>query len=46
MLDKVISTALHVPSNVDEFELADLKEKPSKKVKAPGIEGCYAWMEC
>ena len=46
MLDKVIPTALHVPSNVDEFELADLKEKPSKKVKAPGIEGCYAWMEC
>ena len=45
MLDKVISTALHVPSNVDEFELADLKEN-LQKVKAPGIEGCYAWMEC
>jgi len=46
MVDKVIPTASHVPSNVNEFELADLKEKPSKKVKAPGIEGCYAWMEC
>jgi Conserved protein/domain typically associated with flavoprotein oxygenases, DIM6/NTAB family len=32
--------------DVNEFELADLKERPSKKVKAPGIEGCYAWMEC
>ena len=46
MADKVIPTALHVPFNVDEFELAGLEERPSKKVKAPGIEGCYAWMEC
>ncbi len=46
MVDKIMSTALHVPSDVDEFELADLHERPSKKVKAPGIEGCYAWMEC
>lgn len=46
MVDKVIPTASHVPFDVNEFELADLKEKPSKKVKAPGIEGCYAWMEC
>lgn len=46
MVDKVIPTASHVPSNVNEFELAGLKEKPSKKVKTPGIEGCYAWMEC
>jgi flavin reductase (DIM6/NTAB) family NADH-FMN oxidoreductase RutF len=46
MVDKVIPTALHVPPNVDEFELAGVKEKPSKKVKAPGIDGCYAWMEC
>ncbi|MEN4018266.1 MAG: flavin reductase family protein [Methanobacterium sp.] len=46
MVDKVIPTALHVPFDVNEFELANLKERPSKKVKAPGIEGCYAWMEC
>jgi flavin reductase (DIM6/NTAB) family NADH-FMN oxidoreductase RutF len=46
MADKVIPTAMHVPFDVNEFELADLKERPSKKVKAPGIEGCYAWMEC
>jgi flavin reductase (DIM6/NTAB) family NADH-FMN oxidoreductase RutF len=46
MVNKVIPTALHVPFDINEFELAGLKEKPSKKVKAPGIEGCYAWMEC
>jgi flavin reductase (DIM6/NTAB) family NADH-FMN oxidoreductase RutF len=46
MADKVIPTAMHVPPDVDEFELAGLKEKPSKKVKAPGVNGCYAWMEC
>jgi flavin reductase (DIM6/NTAB) family NADH-FMN oxidoreductase RutF len=46
MVDKVIPTALHVSSEVDEFELAHLEEKPSKEVKAPGIEGCYAWVEC
>lgn len=46
LVDKVISTAMHVPFDVDEFNLADLKERPSKKVKVPGIEGCYGWMEC
>lgn len=46
MVDNVIPTASHVPFDVNEFELANLKEKPSKKVQAPGIEGCYAWMEC
>ncbi len=46
MADKVMPTALHVPPDIDEFELAGLKEKPSKKIKAPGVEGCYAWMEC
>ncbi len=46
MADKVMPTASHVPFDVNEFELADLKERPSTKVQAPGIEGCYAWMEC
>lgn len=31
MVDKVIPTALHVPFEVNEFEMADLKEIPSKK---------------
>lgn len=46
LVDKVIPTASHVPFNINEFELAGLKERSSKQVKAPGIEGCYAWMEC
>jgi len=32
MVNKVIPTASHVPFDVNEFELAELKEKPSKKV--------------
>lgn len=43
---KVISMAKYSPAEVDEFELADLTEKPSEKIKAPGIAGSYAWMEC
>ena len=46
LADAVIPTSSHVPFDVDEFKLAKLKEKPSKKIRAPGIEGCYAWMEC
>jgi flavin reductase (DIM6/NTAB) family NADH-FMN oxidoreductase RutF len=46
LMDAVIPTSSHVPFDVNEFELANLKERPSKKVKTPGIEGCYAWMEC
>ncbi|WP_370572564.1 flavin reductase family protein [Methanomethylovorans sp.] len=44
--DKVIPTAKTIPADADEFEFAGLEPRPSKKVKAPGIEGCYAWMEC
>lgn len=44
--DKVIPAAKIIPSEADEFEFAGLEPRPSKKVKAPGIEGCYAWMEC
>ena len=44
--DKVIPTAKFSPPEADEFELAGLTEKPSEKIKAPGIAGSYAWMEC
>lgn len=43
---KVIPTAKRSPAEADEFELADLTEKPSEKIRAPGIAGSYAWMEC
>lgn len=46
MVDKVIPTAKHVPPDVDEFDLADVTEKPSELISAPGMAGCYAWMEC
>jgi len=45
-IDKVIPTAKYSPPEADEFELAGLEEKPSVKVRPPGIKGCYAWMEC
>ena len=44
--DKVIPTARFSAPEADEFELADLKAKPSHTIKAPGIAGCYSWMEC
>jgi flavin reductase (DIM6/NTAB) family NADH-FMN oxidoreductase RutF len=44
--DKVIPTAKFTPPEVDEFIEAELDEKLSVSIKAPGIAGCYAWMEC
>jgi flavin reductase (DIM6/NTAB) family NADH-FMN oxidoreductase RutF len=46
LADKVIPTARFSPPEADEFLLAGLEEKPSAKIQAPGIKGCYAWMEC
>jgi flavin reductase (DIM6/NTAB) family NADH-FMN oxidoreductase RutF len=46
LADKVIPTARHSPPEIDEFLMAGLLERPSIHVRAPGIEGCYAWMEC
>jgi len=46
MADKVVPTARFSPPEADEFLLANLDEKPSEKIAAPGIAGCYAWMEC
>jgi flavin reductase (DIM6/NTAB) family NADH-FMN oxidoreductase RutF len=45
-VDKVIPTARFTTPETDEFQLADLDEKPSHIVKVPGISGCYSWMEC
>lgn len=44
--EKVIPTAKYSPPQEDEFLLADLDEKPSETIRAPGIAGSYAWMEC
>jgi flavin reductase (DIM6/NTAB) family NADH-FMN oxidoreductase RutF len=46
MQDRVIPTARHSAPEVDEFVEANLDEKPSHIIKAPGIAGCYGWMEC
>jgi len=46
MQEKVIPTARYSAPVVDEFAEAGLEEKPSHRVKPPGITGCYAWMEC
>ncbi len=46
LADKVIPTARHTPPDADEFLLAGLQEKPSQHIRAPGIAGCYGWMEC
>jgi flavin reductase (DIM6/NTAB) family NADH-FMN oxidoreductase RutF len=46
LANKVIPTARFSPPEADEFELAGLEAKPSVAIKAPGIKGCYAWMEC
>jgi len=46
MEDAVMITARNYPPEVSEFQEAGLKERPSAKVKPPGIEGCLAWAEC
>lgn len=46
MVEAVMVCSKNYPPEVDEFEQAGLKLRPSQKVKAPGIEGCLAWVEC
>jgi len=46
MEDAVMITARNYPPEVDEFEMANLRPRPSSIVKPPGIEGCLAWAEC
>jgi len=46
MEDAVMICARSFQPEVDEFEMAGLKARPSNRIKPPGIEGCLAWMEC
>jgi flavin reductase (DIM6/NTAB) family NADH-FMN oxidoreductase RutF len=46
MEDAVMICARNYPPEVDELVEAKLKPRPSKMVRAPGIEGCLAWAEC
>lgn len=46
MIDEVMICSRHYSSGVDEFEEAGLSKKPSSTVKAPGIAGSIAWIEC
>jgi flavin reductase (DIM6/NTAB) family NADH-FMN oxidoreductase RutF len=46
MAGRAMVCARNYPPEVDEFEMAGLKPRPSANVKPPGIEGCLAWAEC
>jgi flavin reductase (DIM6/NTAB) family NADH-FMN oxidoreductase RutF len=46
MAESVMICSKNYPPEVDEFEKAGLRARPSKKIKPPGIEGCLAWAEC
>ncbi len=46
MEEAVMVCSRNYPPEVDEFEMAGLKTRPSEKVKVPGVEGCIAWAEC
>lgn len=46
MVEKVMVCAKRFPPEVDEFERAGLKPRPSSTVKPPGAAGCLAWAEC
>ncbi len=46
LVEEVMICSRNYPKEVDEFVEAKLKERQSKKIKAPSIEGCIAWMEC
>ncbi|MEA1865378.1 MAG: flavin reductase family protein [Euryarchaeota archaeon] len=46
LVDEVMICSRNYPKSVDEFAEANLGVKKSKKVIAPSIEGCIAWMEC
>ena len=46
LVEEVMICSKNYPKEVDEFVEAKLKEKQSKKVNVPSIEGCIAWLEC
>jgi len=43
MEEAVMICAKNFPPEVDELEKAGLQPRLSRKVRAPGIEGCLAW---
>ncbi|WP_006522977.1 hypothetical protein [Desulfoscipio gibsoniae] len=45
-LSRLMICSKNYPPEVDEFEKAGLRARPSRKIKPPGIEGCLAWAEC
>lgn len=46
MAEAVMVCSRNYPPEIDEFEMAGLKPRPSEEIRAPGIEGCLAWAEC
>nr|WP_304364495.1 flavin reductase family protein [Methanosarcina sp. KYL-1] len=46
MMEAVVVCSRNYPPEVEEFKVAGLKPRPSREIKAPGIEGCLAWAEC
>ncbi|MCL6612825.1 MAG: flavin reductase family protein [Peptococcaceae bacterium] len=46
MAEAVMACAKNYPPEEDEFVQAGLSPRPSRKLKAPGVEGCLAWAEC
>lgn len=46
MSEEVMVCSKNYSSEVSEFIEANLQPHLSQKIKAPGIEGCLAWMEC
>ncbi len=46
LAEAVMICSRNYPPEVDEFEEAGLKPRPSQAVKPPGVEGCLAWAEC
>lgn len=46
ILDAVWACSKAFPKGVSEIEESGLSVRPSKKIKAPGVAGCYGWFEC
>jgi len=46
MAEAVMICSRNYLPEVDEFEMAGLKSRPSEEIRAPSIEGCIAWAEC
>lgn len=46
ILPNMIICSRPFPKGVDELKDAKLTERKSRKVRAPGVEECVAWLEC